>query len=169
VWLRRVTPDFSLTNPVALAPAGATSTKTVPRLALHRDYQGGKSTAQLLAAFATDGAPLRTLLITVPEGELLEHENDCGCSPSPEQLRGFPIRGSIAQVSSQPGVVRIKQAGLAGVFSAGERDFKIAPGLVSATAAGRSFLGRVEERDGDWWLFDLRWLGPPAAGSSGRE
>lgn len=162
VWLRRINPEFSLNTPVALAPAGATSTKTAPRLALLRDYEGGKTSAQLLATFATEGpGPLRTLLITVPEGELLEFENECGCSPTPEQLQGYPIRGTIAQSPYKPGVVRVKQAGLPGVFAAGERDFKIAPGLVTDAPVGRAFLGRVEERDGAWWLFDLRWLGTP--------
>jgi hypothetical protein len=162
VWLRRVSPEFALNAPVALAPPGAINPKTVPRLALVRDYQGGKSDVQLLATFATGGSgPLRTLLITVPEGELLEFENECGCSPTPAELQGFSIRGTIAQVPSQPGVVRVNQSGLPGVFAAGERDFKIAPGLLNEAPVGRALLGRIQERDGEWWLFDLRSLGAP--------
>ena len=65
LWLRRITPDFTADEPIALAPAGTLSVKTNPRLALLRDYAGGTEPVQLLATFATDTA-LRTLLVTVP-------------------------------------------------------------------------------------------------------
>ena len=162
VWLRRVTPDFSVNEPVALAAAGSTSTKTVPRLALWRDYRGGKMPAQVIAAFAGEGsAPLRTLLISIPEGELLEFENECGCSPTPEQLQGFPLRGTIGSAQPGTGTLRVQHAELPGVFAAGTRDFKTAPEVLTAAQPGRAILGRVELREGAWWLFDVRLLGPP--------
>ena len=162
VWLRRVTPDFSVNDPVALATAGSTSTKTVPRLALWRDYRGGKSQAQVIAAFAGEGsAPLRTLLISIPEGELLEFENECGCLPTPEQLQGFPLRGTVGSAQPGSGTLRVKHAELPGVFAAGTRDFKVAPEVLTAAQPGRAILGGVELREGTWWLFDLRLIGPP--------
>src|ERR1035437_1487273 len=109
VWLRRVTPDFTAAEPVRLAPAGATSVKTVPRVPLLRDYAGGKTSAQFLAAFAGNGAaPIRTLLVTVPEGELLAAAKDCDCAPTPEQLAGYPMRGAIAAVAAERGALRVQ-------------------------------------------------------------
>src|SRR5438132_941008 len=48
LWLRRISPEFSNTDPVALAGPGTAATKCVPRVALLHDFAGGKSAAQLL-------------------------------------------------------------------------------------------------------------------------
>jgi len=163
VWLRRVTPDFATDAPVRLAPAGATSVKSVPRVALVRDYAGGKTSAQFVAAFAASGeAPLRTLLVTVPEGELLDAEKNCDCAPTAEELQGFPLRGTIAAVAVDRGVLRVRHDELPGVLAAGMREFRVSPDLIAAVQTGREFLGRVERRDGVWWLFDVRLFAAPA-------
>lgn len=162
VWLRRVTPDFTTDAPVQLAPPGATIAKAVPRvarvrIALVRDYVGGKTSAQFVAAFsAGDAAPLRTLLVTVPEGELLNAEKNCDCAPTPEQLLGFAMRGTIAAVATSQGTVRVRHDEVPGVLAAGLHEFSVSPDIAATVATGRQFLGRIERRDGAWRLFDVR-------------
>jgi hypothetical protein len=160
LWLRRITPDFSPAEPVLLAPAEQGLVTGFPRLALLRDYLGGKEPAQVLVAHSVEGTPaLRTLLVSVPEGDLLEAERNCDCAPTPEQLRGISLRGIILSVKPEPATMQIKHFEVPGVFAEGVRDFRIAPELAGhAAQVGRHFLGRVEKRDGAWWLFDLRLI-----------
>ena len=164
LWLRRVTPDFVATAPLQLATAEQGKVKGFPRVALRRDYLGGKTPAQLLVAFTREGTPtLRTLLVTIPEGDLLEAEKHCDCAPTPEQLRGFSIRGVISAAGAETATLRIQHHEVPGVFAEGTRDFKVAPALLGgAMQPGRQFLGRVEQRDGAWWLFDVRLIVGPA-------
>lgn len=166
-WLRRITPDFTLAEPVSLAPPAAGKVKGFPRLALQRDYAGGKTTARFVAVYTRDGSPttLGTLLVTVPEGGLLEAEKNCDCAPTAEQLQGYSIRGTITEALPAAGALRVEHFELPGIFAAGTRDFKASAGLLAGVQTGRPFLGRVERRDGAWWLFDVRLLAapPPAA------
>ena len=162
VWLRRVTPDFSADEPVRLTPAGAANVKAVPRVALLRDYAGGKTPAQLVAAFAGNGAaPLRTLLVTVPEGELLAATKDCDCAPTPEQLAGFPMRGTVVAVIAERGALRVQHEEIPGLLAAGMHEYRAAPDDIASLVAGRQFLGRIEWRDSAWWIFDVRLLAQP--------
>ncbi len=154
-WLRRVTPDFSLDEPVALAPPGALSAKTNPRLTLVRDYFAGTAPVQFLATFATDSA-LRTLLVTVPEGELLTAKGNCDCAPTPDQLVGYPIRGAAAALSPERGTLHVVHDELPGLFFAGTHEFHADPATLAAVKLGRRLFGRIEQRDGQWWLFDVR-------------
>lgn len=155
LWLRRISPDFVADEPVALAPAGALSVKTNPRLALLRDYAGGTEPVQLLATFATDSA-LRTLLITVPEGELLTAKGNCDCAPTPEQLVGYSIRGAVAAVTTPRGTLHIVHDELPGLLFAGTHEFHAEPSVLAAVQLGRRIFGRIEQREGRWWLFDVR-------------
>lgn len=163
LWLRRVTPDFAGAELIPLAPAGAVPAQVFPRMALVRDYAGGTTPAQLMVVFAT-AKSLRTLLVIVPEGELLEAEKSCDCAPTPEQLRGFPIRGTILETADAQGApsVRASHFEVPGIFDAGTREFKIAPGLTGALPRGRQFLGRIERHGDAWWLFDVRLIAAAA-------
>ncbi len=158
LWLRRITPDFSADEPVALAPAGTISPKANPRLMLLRDYAGGTSPVQALITFSTESA-LRTLLITVPEGELLTAKGTCDCAPTPEQLVGYAIRGAVAGMSTERGTIHVVHEELPGLFFAGTHEFHAEPAVLSAVQLGRRFFGRIEQRDGQWWLFDVRLAG----------
>ncbi len=160
LWLRRVTPDFAATPPVQLASAERGRIKGFPRLALIRDYAGGKEPAKLVVAFVREGAPgLTTLEVSVPEGELLEAEKNCDCAPSAEQLQGFPIRGTIESVERDAGTLRIRHFEVPGIFPEGPREFLVSAETLARTGEpGGQFLGRIEKRDGAWWLFDLRFI-----------
>ena len=164
LWLRRLTPEFTPTDPIPLTTAADGNVKGFPRLALVRDYSGGKDPAQLLVTFTSDRAPaLRTLLVTVPEGDLLEAEKNCDCAPTPDQLRGFSIRGTIVGVNEAASTMRIQHFEVPGIFAEDTRDFKVPPGLIGgAVQPGRQFLGRVEQRADAWWLIEVRLIaGPP--------
>lgn len=162
LWLRRITPEFTAAQSVRLGSPGASRATGVPRIALRRDYAGGRTDAELVVVAGSDGDPrgLSTLLVTVPEGALLEAERECECTPSAHQLRGYPIRGTILAVES--GVVRVRHPDVPGIFAAGTQDFRMASSTLAPESAGRQFLGRIEPRDGDWWLFDVRIAAIPA-------
>ncbi len=155
LWLRRVTPDFALDEPVALAPAGTVATKTNPRLALVRDFTGGTSSVQFLATFATDSA-LRTLLVTVPEGDLLNARANCDCAATSEQLVGYGFRGAVAARSPERGTLQLVHDEIPGLLFAGTHEFHADTATLAAVQLGRRLFGRIEQRDGKWWLFDVR-------------
>jgi hypothetical protein len=158
LWLRRITPDFTADAPIALAPAGPGRVSGFPRMALVRDYACGRTTAQFVTAFVRETSPatLHTLLVTVPEGQLIEAEKNCDCAPTPEQLLGFAMRGTIAAVASNQGTVRVRHDEVPGVLAAGLHEFSVSPDVIAAVSTGRQFLGRIERRAGAWRLFDVR-------------
>ena len=163
VWLRRISPDFTIDEPVALAPAGGVALQTVPRAALVRDYAGGKSAAQFVAVFAgkEKTAALHTVLVTVPEGELVEAEKNCDCAPTVEQLQGFSMRGGIVAIDADAPALTVRHGEIPGVLPAGTHAFRVAPDVPKAVQTGRQFLGRIDRRDGTWWVFDVRLLAEP--------
>lgn len=161
VWLRRITPDFGLTEPIALAPKGAAALSTFPRFALQRDYQGGHTEAQLLAAFAAKSGGVRVAQVTIPEGALLASERNCDCAPTPEELQGFPLQGTVVAIDPATNLTLIRHAEVPGVFGAGQHEFKISPLALATLHPGMAFLGRIDRRGQMWWLEDVRALGTP--------
>lgn len=163
-WLRRISPDFTADEPIALAPAGAVSPKDFPRSALVRNYAGRDTTAEFVAAYASEGkrSELHTVLVTIHEGDLLAAEKNCDCAPTPEQLAGFPMRGTLTTLTPDRGTLQVRHEEIPGVLAAGVHEFRAAPNALGASAAGRSFLGRIERRDGAWWLYDVRLLVQPS-------
>ena len=159
LWLRRVTPDFSTDDPITLTPTGSVSAKTNPRVALLRDYTGGTSTAQLLVAFATDSG-LRTQVVTIPEGELLTAKGNCDCAPTPEQLMGYSIRGAATGISAERGTIHVLHDELPGLLFAGTHEFHAAPATLATVKLGRRLFGRIERRQNQWWLYDVRLAAP---------
>ena len=161
LWLRRATPDFTTTEPVLLAAAADGRIIGLPRLALVRDYAGGKTSAQILVTFGREREPaLQTLLVTVPEGELLESEKNCDCAASGDELQGFSIRGKIIAPRTASGTLRVAHYEVTGIFEEGVRDFDVAPDVVTPQdPVGREFLGRFERRAGKWVLSSVRLIG----------
>lgn len=161
VWLRRISPDHATSAAIKIAPRGSGSMRTVTRAALVRDYPGGDTSAEVLVAFVTD-AGLRTALVTIPEGKLRAAEKNCDCAPTAEELQGFPMRGTILEATAATHTVRAQHPDIPGVFRAGTHEFSVAPGLAERLPGGGQFLGRIERREGRWWLFDIRLLATPA-------
>ncbi len=164
-WLRRVSPDFLPTEPVRLSAPEHGRVRGFPRLALVRDYRGGLENALLLVAYATDSVPaLRTRIVTIPEGRLVQAEQNCDCAPAPELLRGYPIRGVIVAPPGGGDRLRVRHFAVPGFFPEGTREFRLAPEAKAAAAsgpAGSHFLGRFERRDGAWTLIAVRLIAAP--------
>jgi hypothetical protein len=160
LWLERITPDFVNTSPVQLAAPGAADKRGFPRIVLVSDYHGGNSSAEAVVAFTTHGeaSTIRLLRVTVPEGALLNAERNCECAPTAEQLQGFAIRGMVVGVDPEGREVRVRHAAVPGVFAAGADRFRVTPTVFATLSPGREFLGRIDRRDGAWWLGELQWL-----------
>jgi Copper binding periplasmic protein CusF len=91
--------------------------------------------------------------------------NDCHCDDdTPDHLHGVVFKGRIVAVQAEQGVVLVAFHEIPGVLPAGTREFKAAPEALAAVQPGHDILGRIEQRNGEWWLFDVRLLVPlPAA------
>ena len=171
LWLRRISPDFAPDEANELAPASAGRVSGYPRIALVRDYAGGRTSAQGVVVYAREDKPatLHTLLVTVPEGDLLSATKDCDCAPTAEQLLGLPLRGTTLAVLTGPSTLRVGHDEMPGVFAAGAHEFHAAPDVLATMQPGRQFLGRIELRNGAWWVFDVRLLATPAPTSEEKK
>jgi hypothetical protein len=159
--LRRVTPDFTVAGEVRLTTSETGRIKGTPRVTLLRDFLGGKTPAQLIVALVRDTQPavLQTLLVSIPEGDLLEDERNCDCAAAEEALLGFSIRGMIVAVQPAASTVRVNHVALPGLFAAGEREFAVSKLIpLGADNAGRPFIGRIRRHEGGWQIFSLRVL-----------
>jgi len=87
--------------------------------------------------------------------------DDCHCNDkSPEKLRGFAFKGRVVAVLAASGEVRVAFGEIPGALPAGTREFKAEPAVLAALQPGRGILARIEQRNGEWWLFDVRLLIP---------
>ena len=93
--------------------------------------------------------------------------NDCHCDDdTANKLHGFAFKGRIVAVQADQGVALVAFHDIPGALPAGTREFKAAPQALAAVQPGRDILARIEQRNGEWWLFDMRVLVPlPAAGN----
>jgi hypothetical protein len=161
LWLRRVSPEFVPTEPVPLAPAAAVSPRSFPRAVLLKDYSGGDSHARVVVGYSTRSG-IATLAIDVPEGDLVNDERNCTCAPTPEEMQGFAIRGTLLALDSQMHSAQVRHDEVPGVFDRGMHVFAVDPAEFPMLQPGRRFLGRVMWRDHAWRLFDVRLLAEPA-------
>jgi hypothetical protein len=87
--------------------------------------------------------------------------NDCHCDDdTANELHGFAFKGRIVAVQAEQGVVLVTFHEIPGALPAGTREFKAAPEALAAVQPGRDILARIEQRNGEWWLFDVRLLVP---------
>jgi hypothetical protein len=87
--------------------------------------------------------------------------NDCHCDDdTADELHGFAFKGRIVAVKADQGVALVAFNDIPGALPAGTREFKAAPQALAAVQPGRDILARIEQRNGEWWLFDVRVLVP---------
>ncbi|HTQ30767.1 MAG TPA: hypothetical protein VMI53_06115 [Opitutaceae bacterium] len=87
--------------------------------------------------------------------------DDCHCNDkSPEKLRGFAFKGRVVAVLAGRGEARVAFGDIPGALPAGTHDFKADPAVLAALGPGREILARIEQRNGEWWMFDVRLLIP---------
>jgi hypothetical protein len=159
LWVRRITPDFTLDPPSLVWPlmSGAT-----PSAAIEHDYTGGDGTACVVVAFSTNSgnsSNIHTLELTIPEAALLAAADDtCHCAPTPEQLVGYPIRGTILRVDPGTSQVALDHEELPGILEPGSDLFRAEPDLAASLKPGTRCLARIERRNGEWRIFDVRLL-----------
>lgn len=159
IWLHRITPDFSATRPILLAGAGDAALSGAPRLLLLHDYAGARSSAEILAVYTrAKGRGLRTLRVSVPEGDLVNAERNCACAPTLAELEGFPVRGVVLAVDPVTNTVNVRHAEVPGVMAAGSDSFRVDPLVLAALQPAHDFLGRVARHNDTWWLSDIRRL-----------
>jgi hypothetical protein len=93
--------------------------------------------------------------------------SDCHCDDDEaDELHGFAFKGRIVAVQADQGVVLVAFHEIPGALPAGTREFKASPQALAAVQPGHDILARIEQRNGEWWLFDVRLLVPlPAAGN----
>jgi hypothetical protein len=91
--------------------------------------------------------------------------NDCHCDDdASNELHGFAFKGRIVDVQAKQGVALVAAHEIPGALPAGTHEFKAAPEALAAVQPGCEILARIEQRNGEWWLFDVRLLIPlPAA------
>jgi hypothetical protein len=162
IWLRRVTPDFTLQKTAKLGEAPIKSTVRAVESAVVSDYAGGNSGATIVViAIFSDGTQPESFLVTVPESELLAAADPgCHCAPAPSELVGFPVRGKITRLGRS--TVTFSHADIAGVLDEGSTECQVQASDRAQLAAGTTLLGRIERRAGQWWLYDIRTLGTAA-------
>ena len=99
------------------------------------------------------------MIVNIPEADLLSVANDdCHCAPTPMQLVGYSIFGTVVSIARDRHSVVIESDSVPGVLDAGRTSFLINPSLAATLNPGRECLGRITRKDGKWTLFDARML-----------
>lgn len=168
VWVRRVSPEFSASDALLVAAPRPEQLRAAPRLVLRRDYAGGgDGRAEVLVVFAAGGSAggLEARRVDIPEGALLQAEAHCDCAPTPEQLRGWPIRGTVVRHDPVAGRVELRHPALPGIFPAGAHTFSLAlPAGAPSLPEGEQVFARLEPAGDGWRLFDVRRMVMAPAG-----
>jgi len=162
IFLRRYASSGSALPPALLTATTKTHASGFPRIALLKDYDA--TPAELVLVYTEAGEPsaVKTLLVTLPDAAaLVEADSACDCAGRGEELIGYPMRGHIVALSAEKETLRVKHSAIPGIMRAGEREFKATPALIGALQADRDVLARIEERNGAWWIFDVRVLMRP--------
>ena len=153
ILLRRISARGTLSAPVQLARLA--SDPGHPRLTRIKD--GDTTPAQLLLTY-NDTARLITL--PSPAALAAAEADSCGCDPRPEDQRGFGIIGRIISLDPNAGTVTLKHAAIPGVMKAATTVFNAAPDLIASAPQDHRVIARIERLGSDWWLFNIRTLGP---------
>jgi hypothetical protein len=83
--------------------------------------------------------------------------NDCHCD---EDTRGFAFKGHIVALLPEQDELRVSFGDIPGALPAGTREFKTTSEVVAAVQPDCDILAWIEQRNGKWWLFDVRLLIP---------
>lgn len=158
LYLRRIAADGDLSPAIRLAAAPISG---APVITLVKDYD--RTPAQLLISFTRDTEPsaLATLLLTLPDLSTLARRKPC--VPCDEEdasaVRGYPVKGIITLVDAGSGTVTVKNTPIPGIMGTATLVCFVDPTLLPKLTAGRGYLGRIEKRGQDWWLFSVKLLG----------
>ncbi len=160
--LRRVSPqgDIGPASPVAESRA-ALDALQLTVLADHDDT----APVRLALTYAAAGEAY-TAAVTLPSlKELTAKDSACSCGRASAQLqRGVPLHGTVVSLDLAAGSLVVQHDHIAGVMPAMSMTLKADAATLRGLRAGQEFLGRMDTRDAEWWLFDVTLLGEPAKG-----
>ncbi len=157
--LRRVSPQGDL-GPVAQAAESRTPVDTL-QLTVLADRDDA-APVRLLLAYETSGRAFTTVVTLPPLKELAAKDSVCSCGRASAQAqRGVALHGTIISVDAAAGTLLVKHDHIAGVMAAMTMPLKADAATLKALQPGQEFLGRMDDRDAEWWLFDVRLLGEP--------
>lgn len=160
VLLRRVSAlnDLGPLTQVAESPAPIAS----PRLAVLADRDDNAPVRVTLTYRAGDQTVATVLTLPSPT-ELAKDDSVCACGQATAQLRrGFELRGTVVSLDARAGAAVVKHEAIPGVMPAMTMRFRADATTLDALTPGQELLGRMEDREAEWWLFDVRLLGAPA-------
>ncbi len=158
--LRRVSPQNDR-GPVT--PVGESRTPfDLPQLTVLADHDN-TAPVRVALAYHADGNAMATVLTLPPLTELAKGDSVCACGQATAQLRrGFELHGTIVSLNAVEGKAVAKIEAMPGVMPAKTMAFRAEAANLKSLTAGQKFLGRMEEREAEWWLFDVRLLAEPA-------
>ncbi len=156
-YLRRYAGSGASSMPALIEPLPARGVPGPVRLAVLREGEGRR--AELLATIVRRGTggrlSLRCLVLRLPAAaQLALLDSDCKCGPG--SLPGYPIRGRILTVDANRAALTIHHTAVPGLFRPGDLPVRVDPAMMRSLSPGREFLGRIEKKEGQWWLSEVR-------------
>lgn len=159
VRLARLSPSFYVDPPQIMAVGGAQASGH-PTISMERDYTGGAGPATALVVYPSP-VGLRAFTVAVPEGALLAASSgNCQCTPTPEELLGYPVRATVVALAPSAGKVRMQVDEAPGVLHRGQYSFACDAATLRGLRTGAQCLARIRREGTAWRVFDLRRLGP---------
>jgi Cu/Ag efflux protein CusF len=155
--LRRVSPQGDL-GPVAPAAESRAPLDSLQLTVLaDRDDD---APVRLLLAYSV-GEDAHTAAVTLPSlKELAAGDSVCSCGRASKQAqRGLELHGTVTAVDAAAGTVTAKHDAIPGAMPAMTMAFKADDATLKGIKPGQEFLGRIEARNAEWWLLDVRVLG----------
>ncbi len=159
ILLRRISPRGTLSVPVMLA---RTVYGPPPQLARVKDST--TTPAQLLLTYlqpASGLATLTTRLITLPDAASLAEIDPCDCEPSPEDLRGYAVKGGIVAIDAVHSTLQLDHGNIPGVMKAATTTLKASPEVLRTLQPGQTLIARIERIGPDWTIFNVHILASP--------
>lgn len=169
IYLRRVATDGELYAAVRLAITRADNTGASPVLALLKDYDQTPAEVLVAYALAGEGAGVKTLRLALPPLSALAKRAPCIPCDEKDALatRGYAVKGVVTKVLLKQGLVMIRHEEIPGVMRAMTMAFRADLAALKNLRAGQEILGRMERRDRDWWVFNVRLVGDGAPAKDG--
>ena len=157
VHLRRLTPELYSDDETRLGPDTPPASGQ-PQLAILEDYSGDANSARILLAYPSGGAApsVHTFLVTIPEGDLLAAaSSDCHCAPSPSQVLGYPVRGTIKRIDAERNSLSVDLDPVPGIMDPGVHDFKVTAAVLMSARVGSSIMARIDREGKGWKMFEV--------------